>query len=122
MISHGESMEKVRVKTADLIQKLEVNFNRHKDDLQESKELYAKKARKLLSGKIKMLKEGKVVSLRFDISPPDDHTEDYERAIEMLRMCQDETIHITSSQFAAYVQDRWTWKDSFNLQKMSYSG
>jgi uncharacterized protein YggE len=120
MISSGETMEKVRVKPANLIEKLEENFKRHKEELKKAQADYIAKAQIVLDSRLRKIKAGEVVHLSFDISPPDDHTEDYERAIEMLKMSEDETVTITATQFAAFVQDKWNWKNSFISKNNSY--
>lgn len=120
MISQGETMEKVRVKPQKLIAKLKENFERHKKELEVANKNYLAAAIKSLGIRLTSLKDGKVVDLRFNLDPPDDHTEDYERAITMLEMSEDETVTITSTQFAAFVQDQWQWKQNFLLKNSTY--
>jgi hypothetical protein len=124
-------MEKVRVKPSKLVEKLKENYTRHKQELAAARNLYLKKATEALTKRLTALeaaaKPGRgetveIPNLYFDLSPPDDHTEDYERAISMLEMCEDETVTITATQFAAFVQDRWNWKGAFLDKNRSYMG
>jgi hypothetical protein len=133
VISSGETMEKVRVKPAKLVEKLRENFNRHKEELAKAQSAYRKKAKEVLTARLEKfstyekaitrsdLKDtAELPSMYFDLTPPDDHTEDYERAISMLEMCEDETVMVTATQFAAFVQDRWNWKGAFLAKNSSY--
>ncbi len=124
MMSTGETMERVRVKPDQLISELEKNFDRHKKEYQTACKAYRKKAAELLNQRLiaiqDSIKDGAVPDLRFDLEPPDDHTKDYERAIAMLKMSQDDTVTVTSVQFAAFVQDDWSWKESFLVKNSRY--
>lgn len=137
MISSGETMEKVRVKPAKLVEKLKENYTRHKQELAKAQTAYLKKAKEVLTARLEKVaaatktrtdtsappdSDFEIPNLYFDLSPPDDHTEDYERAISMLEMCEDETVTITATQFAAFVQDRWNWKGAFLAKNSTYAG
>lgn len=116
----AETMDRVRVRTGDLLAKLRANFERHKAELAAAQREYLKAARTEVERKLTALEAGQVVDLGFTLSPPDDHTQDYERAIAMLDMSQDEMVTVTAQQFAAYVQDMWSWKQAFFTTNASY--
>lgn len=116
----NESMRDVKVKTADLLAKLRENFGRHKQELDADRKAYRAKLRKVLLDELNKLETGSVEPVGIPVSPPDDHTDDYERAIGMLEMSVDETVVLTATQFAAFVQDKWHWKTTTILKRMSY--
>lgn len=120
MMAH-ETMERVRVKTTDILFKLEENFARHKRELAAAQVAYLTAARAEVTKKLAALDAGEALALDFPLSPPDDHTQDYERAIAMLTMSQDEFTTVTAAQFAAFVQDVWSWKQTFLVKNASYA-
>jgi hypothetical protein len=51
---------------------------------------------------------------------PEDHTDDYERAIKMLDLDVREDIELTEQEFAQYVLDDWGWKDQWTTTNSAY--
>lgn len=41
--------------------------------------------------------------------PPMDHTQDYDRVIEMLELTEEDVIDLNGNDFAALVRDDWSW-------------
>jgi len=100
---------KINVTVEALRTKLQANLARHKDLYQEARDGYCEKAKAQLCEAVDRLKDGKLIRLRFDLEPPTDHSEDYERVLRMLDACTDESMEITEEQFAAYWDDDWSW-------------
>ena len=44
---------------------------------------------------------------------PENHTKDYDRVITLLEASLDEEFELSSSEFNQYVNDDWSWKQSF---------
>lgn len=116
----NETMKDVKVKTESLLAKLRANFARHTRELEADRQAYRLKAAKVLKEELAKLAVGQTEPIHIPVSPPDDHTDDYERAIGMLEMSVDDTVVLTASQFAAFVQDKWHWKQTTILKRMSY--
>ena len=55
------------------------------------------------------------------ITPPQDHTKEYNDVIEMLEMSVDENIRLDSQAFRAYVKDEWTWSAQTKMLNSSYA-
>ena len=53
---------------------------------------------------------------------PEDHTEDYDREILMLKMEIEAVITLTAGEFDRYVMDNWGWKASFTTSNAPYLG
>lgn len=54
--------------------------------------------------------------------PPQDHREDYGRAIRMLEMSVDENVQITHDDFARFVDDDWDWRAGWTTSNAKYLG
>lgn len=44
---------------------------------------------------------------------PENHQDDYDRAIDMLKMSVSETIELSAQEFDQLVRDNWQWKQEF---------
>ena len=114
-------LKDVKVKTTELLAKLRANFARHKEELAADQKAYRSKLRRVLLDELNKLEAGSAEAVHIPVTPPDDHTDDYERAIGMLEMSVDEVVVLTANQFAAFVQDKWHWKTTTILKRMSYT-
>ena len=47
------------------------------------------------------------------LSRPQDNSESYELAIEIMKWETEEKIELNINDFQCYVRDRWNWKDAF---------
>ena len=56
-----------------------------------------------------------------EFSEPEQHLDDYDRAIAMLKMSVDTEIVLTADQFKNYVHDDWQWSRSFASNTRAYS-
>lgn len=117
----SQSLDKVKAKVDELLVKLKENYEKHKEIYAELYEAYQKRAVEALQERTKEIGESTAedvfaVDMSFDLEPPDDHRQDYERAIGMLELHKnagEETISITPQLYAAYMQDLWGWEQEF---------
>lgn len=125
MLSQGETMEKVTVKKKKVLEALKTNFERHKKEYDEAYEGYKKQAKVLLEERLSDLvassSETEQVDLGFELQPPEDHRDDYERAIGMLEMSKEDDTKITATQYAAFIQDKWSWQKNWKFSNRSYT-
>lgn len=66
-------------------------------------------------------KAGKQIRRSLALVEPQDQTRDYDRAIRMMEMSQDEVVELEEHDFAQYVLDDWSWKRQFLLSNSNYS-
>ncbi len=52
---------------------------------------------------------------------PDNHVDDYARAIQMLNMHIEDTIEMDETEFRQYVQDEWDWKQLWSAVNAKYT-
>ena len=114
-------MKEVTVKVEDLIKTLQTNGERHATTFEKALEGYKAKCLELLEDRIAQLRAGKtpdMISIR--LMEPEDHTEDYDTAIQMLDRHQEKTITLTQREFRNFVEDKWDWTDQWTLSNSQY--
>ena len=94
-----------------LFDKLVENRKQHSELFQEAKEGYLRAAQEKLLAKIEELRNGTLSGLNFNLSPPEDKTDVYDTAIQMLEWSQEDYIELTATEFRNLVMDEWDWKD-----------
>lgn len=104
--------------------KAEVKANRddHRELFEEALEGFREKAIANLEARIQEIRDGGQISLYLDLQQPEDHTDDYDRVLEMLEFEVEETVTLTEQEFAQYVQDNWGWKNAFAATYTSNTG
>ena len=137
---HGYDPMNINLKypTADVLRTCKENREKHVIAAAKAKQDYRaaaliefeeKKAAaiKEMNAKIKAAKEegGAIhrltsIDLSLDLPLPEDHTEDYDRAIAMLSMTEEKVLVLTPDQFRQLVLDQWSWKQTFEFSNTSY--
>jgi hypothetical protein len=142
MLGSGTGLDRVTAVVDEVLEKLREHYERHQQEYAEAYQLYRKAALGDVQERAAQLEQTNEIpigtdapDLRFDLSPPDDHRLEYERAIGMLELhksAEDKiaalgdgnvkpaTIKITPELYAAYMQDQWEWKESFYHKNASY--
>ncbi len=114
---------RVTVKKKDLLDTIRRNRDHHHSQFVETMEGYRETVIKRVEQTLTGLRAGG----NFDpyefnrLTPPQDHTKDYDRVIRMLEMSTSDEITCTEKQFNQYVLDEWTWKDEFSTSNALYS-
>ena len=108
-------MRDVKVKRAELLEKVKTNREKHVSEYREAVVGYKKAAKaevtramQRLHHSIEELEVGDCV-----LQVPENHAKDYDQVIEMLKMCVDDEITVRADEFACYVMDDWGWKEEF---------
>jgi len=113
---------RIKAKKDEVLTALRKNRETHKKIVVEARKGYMDKARKALKERLDQLESGKIVSLVFRLSPPQERTNVYDTAIRMLELSVDPEIELTSTQVQCLIQDDWDWKQSFLGSNAMYSG
>jgi len=111
----------ITVSKKEALERVRTNRDRHLRIVKEARIGYVKKARELLSIKLGELCAGKLVQLRFNLSMPEDHTEEYDVAIEMLRLHQGDTIKMETIDVRTLMMDDWDWLATFLWTNGAYA-
>jgi len=111
----------VKVNKADVLVKLKANRSTHRAIFEEAVEGYRKEVTRQLKKHIKEMKSGKPKRTYISIPYPEDHTKDYDNAIEMLEMSVEDIVELDSEAFMAFYKDDWGWKNQFLASNSGYS-
>lgn len=125
MIGRSRNDKEVAAKTAEVLEALRKNREQHTLILQEARKGYIEEARFALETKLEQIRGGKIVDLTFDLTPPQDHTQQYNTAIKMLELHHNagqDLINLTAEEVQSLVLDEWGWSDQFLLTNSAYSG
>ena len=104
----------------DLLYRLRANRDVHRALFLKALSGYRKKAIEELDAAIERIKDGSPKNVYVSLRAPDDHTRDYDRVIEMVKMDVRSEIILSEDKFASYVQDDWTWKREFVASTTEY--
>lgn len=114
-------MKIVRVKKAELLAILQKNRAEHREIFLEAQEGYKKTVIAELEKALEEARSGKKITRGISFATPVDQTKDYDRAIRMIEMSTEDIIELTENDFAQYVMDDWSWKNTFAFSNAHYS-
>lgn len=114
-------MRTVNVNKAELLASVTANRDGHRTQFEEALDGWYKAVIKRLEQTLDNAKANKIQDVRIILPRPSDHTSDYDRVIEMLKMSVDDVVQLTETEFAQFVQDDWGWKDQWLVSNSSYS-
>lgn len=118
-------MQEVTVKKGELLAALKANRETHRADFELAWDGFQEKAIHNFEQRLKQLKDlkrGQQIDLHVNLAVPQDHTEDYDRAIEMLDWEVTDQVTLTEYEFQTLVQDDWQWKQQFTMHNAMYTG
>lgn len=118
-------MKNVTIEKARLLETLKANRETHNADFDLAWDAFKAKAEHNFKQRLdwlKTLEKGAKVDLYVHMDVPENHDEDYERAIEMLDWEVGDQVELTESEFRMYVQDNWSWKGKFSAENAYYTG
>lgn len=114
-------MNKLEYPKRKILDSLRANREEHIKIVREAQQGYREQFEKLLLSKLEDLRAGKSVEARINLKVPENHVDDFDRAIEMLEMCNNETLELEEHEFQCYVRNRWNWGSQFLLSNSLYS-
>ena len=111
----------IRVRKHELLDKLKVNREAHRDVFLKAQEGYRKKAIEELEEALVRARTDNAAQVRVFLPWPEDHTKDYDHIIAMVEMSIDDLFELNQNDFARYVLDDWEWKAQFTQSVMAYT-
>jgi hypothetical protein len=112
---------KIKAKKSEVLHAIRTNLMAHTKIVREAQEGYVAAAKKALTERLEQLQSGKIASLSFRLSPPQDHLEDYRTALQMLELDVSELVELTAQQVECLIRDKWDWKQQFLAINSAYS-
>lgn len=113
-------MDEITVRKDELLKVLKKNRGDHRDAFEKALDGWFETAKAEIERLRDEAKKGKLKQVHLVLPRPEDHTVDYDRAIQMLEMDIEETVVLRVDEFAQYVQDDWGWKRSWTVSNSGY--
>lgn len=113
-------METIRVNKADLLAKLQTNRNEHRSLFLKAQEAYRAKWIEELERRLEEARNHDPINRAFSLPVPEDHTDDFDTAIEMLDWELGDDVELAHHEFLQYVKNEWGWQRSFHANTTSY--
>jgi len=114
-------MRPVTVDRARLLEALEANRAAHLATYQEAIVAYREQMIGWHQDRIAELRAGQKADRHADLPEPENHTADYDAAIEMLRWSVTDTMQMDDQSFTQLVLDQWAWTERWRRTTSSYS-
>ena len=115
----------------EVLDALRTNLTEHKEIVTEARRGYLDKAQTMLGKRMAQLRSGKLVRLDFSLSPPTDHSRDFETVIRMLELhagahvtseaSPKATIELKATDVQRFVLNDWSWARDFFVANSAYS-
>lgn len=103
----------ITIPKTELLETLVENRRQHIEVYELAAEAYQKALIVELKEKLALAEDGEDVSyFRFD-GKPHSSSDDYDRAIAMVKMSDGETVELDSQDFSNFILDQWGWKNDF---------
>jgi hypothetical protein len=120
--NNGKLINSVKVKKNELLSVLQENLTKHKDDVLDGLELRREEMKEYFTAKLEKMDSNNKYNPKENINfrMPVDSSKDYEKAIRMIEMTQDEIIELDENQFDKLVMDNWEWKEQLALTSQMY--
>lgn len=115
------SFDTVVVQKDKLVETLTANRDAHRAIFEEALEGYKTRSVELLEEHIERIKKGKVERIVVSLPVPEDHTDDYDRALTSLEWSIFDEVELTMREFDQYVRDNWSWKGEFTATTSLYN-
>jgi len=116
----GIMMDLIKVDKDQLLETLRENRENHINTYDEVLQAYRDKSVELLEEHIERIRSGAVEKVNVNLPVPENHEDEYDRAISMVEWHQGETIELDSYEFDNFVRDKWRWKNEFVEMSMTY--
>jgi hypothetical protein len=114
-------VETISVVKDDLLRTLRDNRDEHQEIFEKAQVVYRQRMIEELDRALQEAKEGRKIRRAFTLPVPEDHTGDFDTAIQMLEWETDDRVELTQREFRRYVQNQWEWEASFVANTQSYS-
>lgn len=113
----------VTVEKAWLIGILKANRETHHAAFLQACDVFQKEAERRLRKLLEEVRAGRLpdyLGVRLPI--PEEHIEDYDRAVGMLENSINDTVTLSEHAYAQLVEDNWGWASSFTSSTLVYAG
>lgn len=110
----------VNVNREALITALYTGLQVHQTQLTELKADYKKAVVKFMSAAARRARKGDFRDLVLRLQAPQDHSQEYIDAIEMLEVSVDENVQLDKETYKAYYRNEWSWSSNLEASSALY--
>ena len=110
----------INVRRTELLEALKENRDLHGAAFEKAKAGYVRVERRHLLEALDRLDRGEMINRILGNVPPENHTSDYDDAIDMMMWSTDDIVELTQQQFKQYVKDDWGWKNQWVTSNSMY--
>lgn len=119
-LANQSGLDLIKVNKVTLLDALVRNKEDHVKEYQEAMEGFRSKRVATLAKHLKAAEAGEKVPNSISFSVPACHEDDYTTVIKMLEMSVDKEVFVTMHEFQQYVEDKWSWKQNFDVTNAMY--
>jgi hypothetical protein len=113
-------MADVTVDKGWLVSVVTANRDAHRGVFEEAVEKFRVLALERLDALVKQITAGQIVALHVRLPIPEEHTDDYARALKMLDAHVGTTVELSETAYRCLVEDEWGWHRAFVSNTMAY--
>lgn len=113
-------MRDIRVDRRKLLKIMRDNRQEHVSEFGKAQAKYRELMIAELDRRLADARAGGPIVRAFYLPEPEDHSEDYDRAIAMLEMEVRDEVELNERDFRSYVQNRWEWAMAWNETARAY--
>lgn len=113
-------MDEIKVNKDQLVKTLKKNRKKHREMFIKAQEVYRTQMIAELDRALDEAKNGGRIVRMFSLPVPEDHTDDFDTAIQMLEWDKGSSVLLSQREFKTYVQNEWGWQASFAANTASY--
>lgn len=110
----------IKVNKMELVDILRKNREIHASIYQTAIEKYRELSLTWFNNAVDVLKAGGEPPRTLPYPIPEEHTEDFDRAIKMMQMDVNDELDLEEHEFRQYVDNEWGWARSFLANSGSY--
>ena len=120
MTMRGITSRTVNVKRLELLEMLKKNKAIFISEYKQAMIDFKQKMIGELEAALIKANAGELEKLYISVSPPTDHSDDYQEVIDMMEVSVDDVINLDSEAFKAYYKNEWSWTNQFKTLVGSY--
>lgn len=113
-------MRTITVNKEELLKTLERNRDEHRVIFLAAQVAYRSAMIAEMDRALDEARSGGQIRRAFTLPVPEDHTADFNTAIQMLAWHQSKTVDLEQYEFEQYVENQWGWRASFAANTQSY--
>lgn len=114
-------MNKIRVKKSHLLLALQENRDEHREEFAKAQTRYRERVIEALDTNLASAKAGRKIITYIRLPVPEDHTEDYDAAIEALEWEVADEVELDQREFNTLVRNQWSWAEAFASNTQAYT-